>query len=125
MEFVRGHEEDFERLPALCINLSAERVGIEYQDENLSSCELEFRNLSSHLVVRLSRTKDSSFYFGVESVRVPDPAGNQTRLLRDGSRIVASSSLDRPQLDPAPTLNRSWIVPKWILDRRQIDLDRP
>ena len=72
MEFVRGHEEDFERLPALCINLSAERVGIEYQDENLSSCELEFRNLSSHLVVRLSRTKDSSFYFGVESVRVPD-----------------------------------------------------
>ena len=72
MEFVRGHEEDFERLPALCINLSAERVGIEYQDENLSSCELDFRNLSSHLVVRLSRTKDSSFYFGVESVRVPD-----------------------------------------------------
>ena len=72
IDFVRGYEEDFQRLPALRMTFSAERVVVLYQDENLSSCEIEFQNLSSCLVVRLCRTKDSSFYFGVESLRVPN-----------------------------------------------------
>lgn len=74
MQYVRGNQDAFERLPALRLSLSIENLEIEFSDENLVSCKIAFQNhLSGHVVVRMSRFQDQvpSFYFGVESIVIP------------------------------------------------------
>jgi hypothetical protein len=88
MEFVRGHETDYERLPALRLCLSMERVVIEFMDESLSSCQIQCKNLFGHLVVRLCRSSMTHFYFGVESVRVPNWKDFEVLDLKHRNKII-------------------------------------